>query len=185
MIHPLFIGSSYPVAGCSPPFLLCARVTRFACHSATPVVGAATATTHNRGIAATNAVAGTGGFSCGYSSFVFFPCHAVAYLGAPVLTKHTETSVNYPACTETPDHSYRNPADHTDPANRTDRIPVRMYRSFRSHIFHSDISYISSRSYRSSPVKMYKLHGSHSGTRLPVKYPPHTDPSRLNMSKQV
>ena len=33
-----------------------------ACHSAAPVVAAATATTHNRGIAATTAAAGTGCF---------------------------------------------------------------------------------------------------------------------------
>ena len=59
------------VAECSLPFLQCNRVTRFAYHSATPVVAAATATTHNRGIAATTAVAGTGCFSCGYPYFVF------------------------------------------------------------------------------------------------------------------
>ena len=77
------------MAECSLPVLQCARVTRFAYHSTTPVIAAATAPTHNRGIAATIAVSGTGCFSCGYP-FCFCPCHAVAHLAAPVIAKHAE-----------------------------------------------------------------------------------------------
>ena len=43
---------------------------------------------------------------------VFFPCHAVAYLAAPVVainkhaeTKHAETCVKYSAFTDLPDHT--------------------------------------------------------------------------------
>ena len=61
------------VAECSLPFVQCAHVTKFACHSAAPVVAVSTATTHNYGIAATiiTAVAGTGCFSCGYRYLSF------------------------------------------------------------------------------------------------------------------
>ena len=37
--------------------------------------------------------------------FCFCPCHAVAYLAAPVVAKHAETSVKYPAFTDPPDHT--------------------------------------------------------------------------------
>ena len=53
-----------------PPFVQCARATRFAFYCATPVVAAATAATHNHGISAT-AFAGTGCFSCCFPYFVF------------------------------------------------------------------------------------------------------------------
>ena len=87
---------------------------------------------------------------------------------------------------------YKNPSDHIDPANRTDRIPVKMQRSYRSHRFHSGRSYrscisyrfcrsyISCRSYKSNPVKIYRSHRSHSGTQLWSIYLIQT-PSRINM----
>ena len=80
-INHLFVGSSYHVAlrvilavvaKCSLHFVQYVPVSRGLCyHSAAPVVAAATATAHNRVIAATTAVAGTGCFSCGYPYFIF------------------------------------------------------------------------------------------------------------------
>ena len=61
------------VAQCPLPFVQGAHVTQFACHSSAPVVAAATATTHNRGMAATTAVAGTGCFSCDHP-YIIFAC---------------------------------------------------------------------------------------------------------------
>ena len=37
--------------------------------------------------------------------FHFFPCHAVAFLAAPVVAKPAETSVKYPAFPDPPDHT--------------------------------------------------------------------------------
>ena len=77
----------------------------------------------------------------------FCPCHAVAYLAVPVVAKHAETNVKYPAYTSPPDHTEilqtiqilqivqtasqlrctdhsnhtdSTQADHTDPADYTD-----------------------------------------------------------------
>ena len=55
--------SCITVAEYSLPFVQCSSATRVAHYSASPVGAAATATTHNHGIAAT-AVAGTGWLSC-------------------------------------------------------------------------------------------------------------------------
>ena len=62
------------------------------CLSSTLVVPAATATTHNHGITATPAVAGTGCFFCAYH--LFFSARTmgmIAYFAPPVtfVTKHT------------------------------------------------------------------------------------------------
>ena len=59
------------VAECSLPFVQCAHVTQFSCHYFAPVVAVATATTHNRGVAATTVVAGTGCFYCRYRYPIF------------------------------------------------------------------------------------------------------------------
>ena len=145
-------------------------------------------TTHNRGIAA---ITTTTTYCCCWYRLLFLllplfhfcRCHAVAYLAAPVvaINIHAETNVKYPAFfTDPPDHTEILQIIQIDPANRTDRILVNMYRSFRSHRFHSGRRYRSCRSYRSQLDKDVQI------TQIPlrytpVKHPPHTDPSRLNM----
>ena len=127
--------------------------------------------------------------SCEVSTFIYKSCtscrtpgsfHSVRYK----LVRYLPHTAAIPAkhdvnkCEESrfyrSSRSYRNPADHSDPTNRTERIPVRIYRSYRSQRFHSG------RSYRSNPVKMCRPHRSHSGTHLWNIYLIQT-PSRLNM----
>ena len=99
-------------------FVQCAHVTQLGCHSAAPVVAVATATTHNRGIAATPAVAGTGCFSFGYRCGTFARATRLLLLLLMLLdTRRNKCEVS---SFHSSSRSYKNPADHTDPANRTE-----------------------------------------------------------------
>ena len=62
--------------------------------------------THNRGIAAITTAVGHRLLFLLLPLSYFCPCHAVAYLAAPVdaINKHAETNVKYPAFTDPPDH---------------------------------------------------------------------------------
>ena len=143
-LHITYSVACNTVAECSLPLVQCVRVTRFVCYSATPAAAEATATTHNLGI-----------YCCCWHRLLFLllplcyfcPCHAVAYLAVPVVAKHAETNVKYPAYTDPPDHTEilqtiqilqivqtasqlrctdhsnhtdSTQADHTDPADYTD-----------------------------------------------------------------
>ena len=135
----------------------------------------------------------TGCFSSLLPLLYFCPCHRVAYLAAAVVAKQAAIKCEVSRC-YTCFRSYKHPADHSHPANRTDRIPGKMYRTFRSHKIDSGGSYRPSISYRSCRYLiihiLYIIQTQHSKyvqmtqitlRNTPVKYPPHADPSRLKI----